>query len=63
MIKRWIAEGAEWKGHWAYLPAARPAVPAGPASPRLANDIDRFIRARLAAEGLAAGAAGRPSEA
>ena len=52
LIKRWIAEGAEWKGHWAYLPLSRPAVPIVPGRPRLANEIDRFIQARLAAEHL-----------
>ena len=26
LIKRWIAEGAEWKGHWAYLPLLATAV-------------------------------------
>ena len=48
LIKRWIAEGAQWKGHWAYLPPARPAVPAVPGQPAMTNEIDRFIRAGLA---------------
>ena len=52
LIKRWIAQGAEWKGHWAYLPLTRPAVPVVPGRPRLANEIDRFIQARLAVEQL-----------
>ena len=52
LIKRWIAEGAEWKGHWAYLPPTRPAVPVVPGQPGLANEIDRFIRARLTLEHL-----------
>lgn len=52
LIRRWIAEGAEWKGHWAYLPLTRPAVPIVPGRPRLANKIDRFIQARLAVEHL-----------
>ncbi len=64
LIKRWIAEGAEWKGHWAYLPPTRPAVPAG-RRPRLpASDIDRFIlrpaRAEQRLEPLAGGRSGRP---
>ncbi len=49
LIKRWIEEGAEWKGHWAYIPPARPAVAGGHDDP---GAIDHFIRARLAAEGL-----------
>ena len=52
LIKRWIAEGAQWKGHWAYLPPTRPAVPVVPEPSAPANEIDRFIRARLALEHL-----------
>jgi hypothetical protein len=52
LIRRWIAEGAQWKGHWAYIPPTRPAVPVVPGEPALADDIDRFIRARLRAEQL-----------
>ena len=47
LIKRWIVEGAQWKGHWAYLPPERPLVPTGPAGQAAENDIDRFILARL----------------
>src|SRR5262245_45212659 len=51
-IRRWIEEGAVWKGHWAYLTPSRPAVPGGAETPRPANPIDRFLRARIEAEGL-----------
>jgi len=52
LIRRWIAEGAKWKGHWAYLAPTRPAVPIA-ADPRAgASAIDRFIRAGLSAPGL-----------
>jgi hypothetical protein len=52
LIRRWIAEGARWNGHWAYLPLARPALPAAPADRNSSNEIDRFVRARQAALGL-----------
>jgi len=29
LIKRWVAEGAEYEAHWAYAPLVRPAVPGG----------------------------------
>src|SRR3954452_18007321 len=25
LLKRWIAEGAPWQGHWAFVPPVRPA--------------------------------------
>jgi hypothetical protein len=49
-LRRWIAEGAKYTGHWSYQPIVRPAVPAS--SGKNANPIDAFIRARLAKEGL-----------
>jgi mono/diheme cytochrome c family protein len=62
-LRAWIAAGAPWpdavagedllkKGHWAFQPPSRPALPAvaGTAWPR--NAIDRFILARLEKEGL-----------
>ena len=54
-LKRWVAEGAQWGVHWAFVPPARPAVPAvAPANrPWARNDIDAFVLARLAKEGLA----------
>src|SRR5262249_51557048 len=52
-IRRWIEQGAVWKGHWAYLAPGRPAVPGlGASGPRPAHPIDRFLRARLEGAGL-----------
>ena len=48
LLRRWIAQGAEWKEHWAFRPLARPEVPAVGA----ANPIDAFIRVELARRGL-----------
>ncbi|MCU1235094.1 MAG: hypothetical protein JWP63_3061, partial [Candidatus Solibacter sp.] len=45
-IRRWVAEGATYEGHWAYQPVQRPAVSAA------GNPIDAFIRERLAREGV-----------
>ena len=55
ILRRWIAEGAEYRGHWAFERVQRPAVPAVPevqhaAGPKM--PIDRFILARLDHEGL-----------
>ncbi|MGP0066086.1 MAG: PSD1 and planctomycete cytochrome C domain-containing protein [Isosphaeraceae bacterium] len=48
-IRRWIEQGAIWKGHWAYLPPGRPDVSGTPAA---GDPIDRLLRARIDAEGL-----------
>src|SRR6185369_18020953 len=46
-IRRWVAEGAKYEGHWAYQPVQR-LKPADGA----VNPIDGFLRERLAREGL-----------
>jgi hypothetical protein len=52
ILKRWIAEGAEYRGHWAFERLERPAVPEVKDSAWAKTPIDRFILARLQQEGL-----------
>jgi len=49
LLKRWINEGAEYEGHWAYQTPIKPAIPEiSEASENWAeNNIDRFIAYRL----------------
>ena len=42
-LKQWIAEGAKYEPHWAFVP---------PAKPKSGNSIDDFIRAELKKHGL-----------
>ncbi|MFO0906163.1 MAG: PSD1 and planctomycete cytochrome C domain-containing protein [Pirellulales bacterium] len=51
-LKRWIAEGAEYEGHWALLPVAQPTLPVVSQLDRLRNPIDAFIVERLNQESL-----------
>lgn len=48
-LRRWIDQGAPYEPHWAFIPPQRvgPPVIAG-----LDHPVDRFIRARLAADGV-----------
>jgi len=49
MLRRWIAEGAEYQGHWAYQPLVRPVLPSGVEGE---GGIDRLVRTRLESIGL-----------
>lgn len=49
-LRRWIAQGAEWDTHWAYVPPEKPAVPATDGWAR--SPLDHFVRARLENKGL-----------
>jgi hypothetical protein len=51
-IRRWVAQGAPYEGHWAYQPVKRPEMPAPADSTRVRNPIDQFIQDRLRREGL-----------
>jgi mono/diheme cytochrome c family protein len=51
-LSAWIAAGAEYEGHWAFQPIARPVPPAVQDPGWVRNEIDRFILARLEADGI-----------
>ncbi len=59
-LRRWIAQGAEWTGHWAFEPVAKPPVPAADGEVR--NEIDGFLNDKLAREGLPVNGAASPTE-
>jgi hypothetical protein len=57
LLRRWIDEGAEYQGHWAFIPPVRPEVPGiksqasssktGEVPETTSNPIDAFIAAEL----------------
>jgi hypothetical protein len=51
-LRRWVAEGAVYEGHWAYQSVARPAVPNASDPTRAKNPIDHFIQHRLGLDGM-----------
>ena len=64
LVKRWIDQGAAWpetiaasgkdpRRHWAFQSVVRPAIPVVKDAMWPRGDMDRFILARLEAEGLA----------
>ena len=56
LLKQWIAAGAQWQPHWAFLKPERPAVPAkvkvAGSKFKVRNPIDAFVGAKLAEQGL-----------
>jgi hypothetical protein len=56
LLKEWVAEGAKYEKHWAFLPPVKRPLPPVKEKGWAKNEIDRFILARLETEGL------RPTE-
>jgi hypothetical protein len=52
LLRRWIDQGASWGKHWAYETPHQPPLPAVKNPIWCRNPLDRFILARLEAEGL-----------
>ncbi len=46
-LRQWIAQGAEYEGHWAFEAPVRPPVPAVTGSVPVRNPVDAFIQDRL----------------
>jgi hypothetical protein len=56
VLKAWIAAGAQYQEHWAYLPLKTPQIPPSPSSRSetadQAHPIDAFIRSNLGKHGV-----------
>jgi len=52
LLGRWIAEGARYEQHWAFVPPRKPELPVVSKSDWPRNPVDRFVLARLEKEGL-----------
>ncbi len=52
ILKKWIEEGAQYQGHWAFEPVSDPEPPATNHKDWVQNPIDQFILARLEENGL-----------
>ncbi len=52
-LKRWVETGAEYEPHWSLIAPQRPELPAVKQQAWVKNPIDRFVLARLEADGLA----------
>ncbi|MFN0054130.1 MAG: DUF1553 domain-containing protein [Planctomycetales bacterium] len=51
-LRQWIAAGAEYQPHWAFIPPRAGQTPAVVQAAWMRNPIDRHVLARLEAEGL-----------
>lgn len=52
LLERWIAEGAVYQPHWAFVAPVRPKEPDVKRADWVRTPIDRFVLAKLEAEGL-----------
>jgi hypothetical protein len=59
-LRRWVAEGAEYQPHWAFVAPVRPTPPAVSDPSWVKNPIDAFVLARLDREGLRPSPAAAP---
>ena len=51
LITKWIEQGAEWKDHWAFIPAQEPDIPVVEGS--VHNPIDNFVLQKVYDNSLA----------
>jgi cytochrome c553 len=52
LLRRWIASGADWDELWSFVAPSRPAQPTVGDASWSRNPIDRFVLARMEADGL-----------
>lgn len=60
-FERWIAQGAEWETHWAYIPPTQPKIPSIKIAAKTSNEIDPFIVKRLTDHDLALSSRAEPA--
>lgn len=52
ILERWVSEGAEYEGHWAFLPVGSPVPPTVKHQEWMRNEIDAFVLEKLEREGI-----------
>lgn len=52
LLRLWVAQGADYAQHWAFIPPQRPDLPAVKKADWPQNPIDHFVLKRLEDEGL-----------
>src|SRR5436190_5129283 len=52
LLRRWVAEGAAWQRHWAFVKPERPPLPAIKNKKWPRQEMDYFVLARMEKEGL-----------
>ena len=52
VLRKWIEEGASWDRHWSFKEIERPELPVVKNETWVRSPLDRFVLARLEAEGL-----------
>jgi hypothetical protein len=61
LIRRWIAQGAPYEKHWSFVPPERSPEPKVADTAWAKQPFDRFVLAKLEAEGLMPSAAASPA--
>ncbi|OLD79574.1 MAG: hypothetical protein AUF67_15595 [Acidobacteria bacterium 13_1_20CM_58_21] len=62
LLRRWIAEGAQWSDYWAFVPPKPQPLPTVKQANWVRQPLDRFILARLDRESLSPSAAASKTE-
>ncbi|WP_298521048.1 PSD1 and planctomycete cytochrome C domain-containing protein [uncultured Kordia sp.] len=52
ILTKWIAQGAVWKDHWAFVMPEKSEVPTVKNDSLIANEIDNFILTKLSQKGI-----------
>ena len=52
ILQRWVADGAKYQPHWAFVTPERPVLPKVKNQKWVRNPVDQFVLARLEAEKL-----------
>lgn len=52
VLERWIAQGAQYSPHWAFITPRRPELPSVVNDSWVRNSIDRFVLAKLESQGI-----------
>ena len=52
-LRRWVAEGAQWKEHWAFVEPVKASLPEVRHKDWAVNQIDSFLLAKMEENGLA----------